>query len=99
MLTSKQRAKLRGMANGYETIFQIGKNGIGAELTGQIDSALKAREMIKCRVLETCEYSAREAAQKLAEATDSEPVQVIGTRFVLFRRNKDKDKRVIELDD
>lgn len=99
MLTSKQRAQLRKIANSYDTILQVGKNGVGEETINQIDAALKTRELIKCRVLETCEYSAREAANIIAEKTASEPVQVIGTRFVLFRRNKDKNKRVIMLDE
>ena len=62
MLTSKQRAKLRAMGNPLDTIFQIGKGGIGAETVKQIANALEARELIKARVLETCDYTAREAA-------------------------------------
>ena len=82
MLTSKERAKLRGIASTYETIFQVGKGGIG-----QVQDALRKRELIKLRVLENSMYDAREAAQILAEATESEVVQVIGSRFVLYKRN------------
>ena len=57
--------------------------------------ALKARELIKMRVLETAPVDAREAAQILAEKTKSDVVQVIGTRFVLYKRNEKKP--VIEL--
>ncbi len=87
MLTSKQRAYLRGKANKMETIIQIGKGGITDTLTVQVNDALKARELIKIRVLESCEYVAKEAAQILAEKTGSDVVQFIGTRFVLFKRN------------
>ena len=90
MLNSKQRAKLRALANPMETILQIGKGGIGETTVTQVDDALTARELIKLRVLETAEYTAREAAQQIAEQTNSEVVQVIGTRFVLFRRNHKK---------
>ncbi len=90
MLTSKQRAKLRGCANKMDTILQIGKDGINENLIKQTDDALTARELIKMRVLENSPLTAREAAFELAEATGSESVQIIGTRFVLFRRNKDK---------
>ena len=90
MLTSKQRAKLRGCANKMDTILQIGKDGINENLIKQTDDALTARELIKLRVLENAPMTAREAAFELAEATGSESVQIIGTRFVLFRRNKDK---------
>ncbi len=87
MLTSKQRAKLRGIASTYETIFQIGKGGIGDTLVQQVLDALRKRELIKLHVLDNCEYDAREAAAILAERSKSEVVQVIGNRFVLYKRN------------
>lgn len=92
-LTSKQRAQLRGLANGIDTIVHIGKDGLGENLVKQADDALEARELIKCRVLENSEYTAREAADALAAATRSEVVQVIGTKFVLFRQSHRKDKK------
>lgn len=87
MLTSKQRAKLKGIASNYDTIFQIGKSGIGDALITQINDALRARELIKLRVLENSGYTAREAADEIAEKTKSDVVLVIGSRFVLFKRN------------
>ena len=96
-LTSKQRAQLRGLANGIETILQVGKDGIGENLVKQADDALEARELIKGRVLDNnIEYDARTAAEALAKATRSEVVQVIGTRFVLYREShsKPKEKRI-----
>ena len=96
-LTSKQRAQLRGLANDIDTIVHIGKDGIGDNLIKQADDALEARELIKGRVLENnIEYDARLAAQELAKATRSEVVQVIGTKFVLYREShsKPKEKRI-----
>ncbi len=92
MLTSKQRSKLRSCANKMETILQIGKDGINENLIIQVSDALTARELIKMRVLENAPLDARDACYQLAEATNSEGVQIIGTRFVLYRRNKDKAK-------
>ena len=96
-LTSKQRAQLRGLANTMDTILHIGKDGIGENLVKQADDALEARELIKGKVLENnIEYDARQAAQELAKATRSEVVQVIGTKFVLYREShsKPKEKRI-----
>lgn len=87
MLTSKQRATLRGIASTYETIFQIGKGGISETLIQQVKDALRKRELIKLHVLDNCPMDAREAAAELAKATGAEVVQVIGSRFVLFLRN------------
>lgn len=92
-LTSKQRAQLRGMANGLDTIVQIGKDGMGENLVKQVNEALEARELIKCRVLENSMLTAREAAQELAQLSRSEVVQVIGTKFVLYRESHNKDKK------
>ena len=96
-LTSKQRAQLRGLANGIDTILIIGKDGIGDNLVKQANDALEARELIKGRVLETCMLSPREAAQALAPLTRSQVVQVIGNKFVLYRMQHDKEKRRIQL--
>ena len=96
-LTSKQRAQLRGLANSLDVIVHIGKDGISENLIKQADDALEARELIKCRVLENSLYTAREACDELSRLTRSEQVQVIGTKFVLYRQNRDKSKRKIEL--
>ena len=97
MLNSRQRAQLRGMANGFETIFQIGKGGIGDRLIKQVSDALEARELIKLRVLESAPESAREAADAISEAVGAEVVQVIGSRVILYRQSSDKDNRKIVL--
>ena len=92
-LTSKQRAQLRAMANGLDTILQIGKEGVSDSVVRQADEALEARELIKCRVLENALLTTREACQELAKRTRSEGVQVIGTKFVLYRESHSKEKK------
>ena len=92
-LTSKQRAQLRGLANGLDTIVHIGKDGLGDNLVKQANEALEARELIKCRVLENAMLTPKEACQELARRTRSEPVQVIGMKFVLYRHSHRKDRK------
>ena len=92
-LTSKQRSQLRGLANGLDAIVHIGKEGIGPNLVKQADDALEARELVKGRVLENSPLSPREGAEELAQATRSQVVQVIGTKFVLYRASHRKDKK------
>ena len=95
MLTSKQRAYLRSLAVNEDTILMMGKSGMGPEVIKQADDALEKRELIKGRVLpETCPVSPREAAEELAQKTGSDVVQVIGSRFVLYRRKK-KDPKIV----
>lgn len=95
MLTSKQRAQLRGMASTMPSILTVGKGGMSAELYKQAADALLKRELIKGNVLETCEFSAREAAEMIAGETGAEVVCAIGNRFVLYKRHPKKP--VIEL--
>ncbi len=92
-LTSKQRAQLRGLANSIDTILIVGKEGIGDNLVKQANDALEARELIKGKVLENSLLSPREAAEALAPLTRSEIVQVIGTKFVLYRPSHKRDKK------
>ena len=87
-LTSKQRAYLRGLANGLDPILHMGKGGLSDAMIRQADDALTARELLKGKALETAPISARETAQAIAEAVGAEVVQVVGRTFVLYRRNE-----------
>ena len=92
MITSKQRAKLRSMANGIETIVYVGKNGITDELVHSLKCALVARELVKCEILDNAPVNSREAAINVSEILDCEIVQVIGKKFVVYKKNfKKKD--------
>ena len=95
MLTSKQRAYLRSLANPLQTIGQIGKDGITESVIQSAGDALAAREIIKLRVLETSLMTAREACEVLCEELGAEPVQCIGTRFVIYKRNEEKPTIVL----
>lgn len=92
MLTSKQRAYLRGLANSYEAIVHVGKSGVGATIIKQADDALTARELIKGKVLETAPETAREVAEQIATEIGAEVVMTIGRTFVLYRRHPEEPK-------
>lgn len=95
MLTSKQRAYLRSLANGLDTILIIGKGEITDNIIMQADTALTARELIKGKVLENSAYSSREGAELVAQKCGADVVQVIGSKFVLYRPNPDKPQIVL----
>ena len=92
MLTSKQRAQLRALANPIDTVLMVGKGGFSEQLYKTADEAIPARELIKGKVLEACEYISREAADTIAEQIGADVVQVIGSKFVLYRKNKKEPK-------
>lgn len=93
MLTSKQRANLRGMANTLETVLYIGREGITENTVKEAYDALEARELIKCAVQQGCGLSAREALDELCRRVHAEPVQCIGRRFVIYRESR-QHKRI-----
>ena len=95
MLTSKQRAQLRAMANRIDTVLTVGKDGLSPPLTEAVNEALEARELIKLGILNNCADDPKSVAEMLGGRTRSEVVQVIGKKIVLYRRNKKKP--IIEL--
>lgn len=87
-MTSKRRAELRGQANRLEPLFQVGKGGISDALIAQTNDALRVHELIKLKVLlESAPETPREIAEKLAEATGSQVVQVIGGSMIFYKEN------------
>ena len=94
-MTGKQRAKLRAMANTIEAILYIGKEGITENTVKECYDALEARELIKGCVQQGAPLTAKEALTELCDKTGAEPIQVIGTKFVLYRQNPDPKKRVV----
>ncbi|HHY82641.1 MAG TPA: YhbY family RNA-binding protein [Clostridiales bacterium] len=92
MLTSKQRSYLRKLANSQDAIFQIGKGGIGPNMVKQVNEALEARELVKVHVLENSELSTREACDILAAETGAEGVQVVGSKFVIYKKSRENPR-------
>lgn len=87
MLTSKQRAFLKGMASNIQPTFQIGKGGVNEQQVLQIDDYLRVHELVKIKVLDNSLYTAREAAEEIAEKINAEVVQTIGSKAVLYKMN------------
>ena len=93
MITSKQRAYLRGLANGIDALYQIGKEGITENMLKQFDDALEARELIKITILKNAFIEPRETLSDLAKALRAEPVSAVGLKIVLYRESR-KNKQI-----
>ena len=94
-MTTKQRAYLKSLAMNMSPILSLGKNSVTPEFVNSVSEALKARELIKVNVLKNCEDSPEDVARIVAERTRSVLVQVIGRKFVLYKRNEENP--IIEL--
>ncbi len=92
MLTSKQRSYLRAQAHGISPIFQVGKSGVFEEMCLQIGNALEARELIKIRVLDNCDYGVRDVAEEISAAVSADVVSVTGATFLLYRKSQKKPR-------
>ena len=96
-MTGKERAQWRAQANHLEPLFQIGKGGMSEALIKQTDDALRARELIKVKVLlESSPITPRETADELARATGAEVIQVIGGVIVLYRESPELKEKAIQ---
>ena len=85
MLTSKERAEMRALANSIETTLIVGKDGVTESVIAEADRLLTARELIKGKVLETALMSAREVSDELCEALGADGVSCVGYKFVIYR--------------
>ena len=91
-MTSKQRAYLMSLASTLTPIFQVGKSSLTPELTEAVGEAFNNRELIKISVLKNCFDDPREIAEAIAGRTQSQVIQVIGKKIVLYKPNKDNPK-------
>lgn len=93
MITSKQRAFLRGLANKLETTVQVGKGGINENMQKLVEETLEKKELIKVHVLENAFSETRDVCHELSALVGAEEVQVIGNRFVLYKQSRE-NKRI-----
>ncbi len=96
-MTSKQRSYLKGLAMTMEPVIHIGKSSVTPEFTKAVAEALESHELIKIGVLKNCADDGHSVAEMLAGRTQSEVVQVIGKKIVLYKPAKDEKKRKILL--
>ena len=95
MLTSKQRAYLRGLANTINPTTTIGKEGITESLLSSIEETFNTRELVKISILDTAGLDTKESAESIAKALNAESVQAIGSKIVLYKKCKDNPKIVL----
>lgn len=96
-LLGKQVRQLRSLAHHLNPVVSVGKNGITDSLVRQTEDELELRELVKGSVQEMSDYTAREAANELAERTGADVVQVIGRKFSLYRKSSRDDVEHIKL--
>lgn len=97
MITTKQRAYLRGLGNALDPVMQIGKDGVSENVLNGVNLLLEARELVKIKMLKNCDYEIKDLANEIAQKTSAEVVQVIGNIFILYKKSTRKDFKHIQL--
>lgn len=95
MLTSKQRAFLRSLAQKIEPITQVGKSGITESFLDNANNAIEKRELIKITVLENSGEDVMSVGEEIARRLPAEFVCATGKKLVFYRRSlSDKVKHI-----
>lgn len=97
MITTKQRAFLRGLGNALEPVMQIGKDGLTDNSVQAIEQLLQARELVKFKILNNCDDDAKSLANVIAIKVNADVVQAIGKVFILYKKSTKKGFKHIEL--
>lgn len=97
-LNGFQRKYLRGIAHGLSPVILIGQKGLTAEVLISAASALDHHELIKVKFNEFKEKEQKsEIVGRLERETGCERVGIIGHTAILYRQQKDPEKRKISL--
>ena len=95
MITTKERAFLRGLAQKLDPVVQIGKGGITESVLSSIDLVLDKRELIKIRLLPNSLLDTKTAMEQICDGLGADPVQQIGSVVVVYKKSKRKDAKHI----
>ena len=97
MITTKQRAFLRGLGNALDPVMQIGKEGVTENVLESIRLLLEARELVKIKLLKNSDEEPKELANEVARMLNADVVQVIGNILILYKKSTRKKFNHIEL--
>jgi RNA-binding protein len=89
MLSGKQKRYLRGLGHDLKPVVMIGKSEITDTLRQETDAALERHELIKVKLLESCDIEKSEAAEELAGSLNADVAQILGRTFLLYRKSRD----------
>ncbi len=87
MPSNKDIQQKRAEANSLDSTVHVGKNGITDATISELEGQLKAKRLVKVRLLKSATYETgiQEQAEKLARATASTLVDVRGHTAVFWK--------------
>jgi RNA-binding protein len=91
-MKGRERAELRAEAHHLSATVHVGKEGLSASLITSLDDTLRTHELVKVKLGKNAEVKPKNAAASIAQATQSEVIQVIGRTATFYRENPDLKK-------
>ena len=92
-LDSATRRSLRARAHHLEPVVMIGDAGLTPTVVREIDTALRAHELIKVRVLGDDRAARKALIDGISAETGAQPVQRIGKILVFYRERPAGDEK------
>jgi len=97
-LSGTQRKHLRGVAHALKPVVVVGKAGLSDSLRAEADRTLDNHELIKVK-LQGCDRRERKTvAAQLVEVLHASLVGLIGNVAILYRQQRDPERRRISPD-
>ncbi len=90
MLTAKQKKFLKGLAHSLAPVVRVGRGGLTDSVVTETKKSLLAHELIKVRIELEAAAARREAATRLAVATDAHIAGTLGKVAILYRQREEK---------
>lgn len=97
MITTKQRSKLKSMANSLKPSVTVGKDELTENVIKEIETALYHHELVKVASLQSCAMSAKDMCQIVCDSLLCEAVLCVGNRFVVYKRSDKENIAHIEI--
>ena len=91
-LSKKQRRFLQRQAHLLKPVAHVGRDGVSAPLVASLEEVFRAHELIKVRLERNCPLDRFDASTALAQASQSQVVQVIGHVVVLYRPDAEEPR-------
>jgi len=91
MLSGKEKRLMRAQANQIKASVMIGREGMSSNVEHFIDEAFNNKNLVKVKVLDTCNDDRRQIAEQLRKLKGTEIVQLLGRTILLYRPSKENE--------
>jgi RNA-binding protein len=89
-LSNQQKKKLKAHTHALKPVVRLGQSGLTATVLDEIEVAINHHELIKVKIAAADREDKKNIIIEIAEKTQSEVVQTIGSMAVFYRENIDK---------